>query len=302
MSEAAAAAGWEEPHAAYGIGRRALHRLLRNPGAVLSFAVVAAIFVLGGLAPTLAPQGWNAIDLSPRWQNHAPMLGGWHLLGTDNIGRDALVRTLYGLHVSEQDAIFATLVATTFGLLVAAVAASRGGWLDAALMRLGDGLTIFPALMLLLVAYVFLEPVTVPKATAVLAAYLWVPASRVIRAHLSTLGESEYVEAARSLGASELQIFRRHLLPNVSGTLIVTATSLLGQVIMLEATVEFFGLGVPSQVQPTLGNLIGDAVQGRFQLGLGWWTWGAPAAVLAVILFCVNILGDAVEAALRPRG
>ncbi len=283
-----------------GASAQALHRLARQRVALAAALVLVVAFVLGAIVPELAPQGWNALDLADRWRNHAPMLSGWHLLGTDNIGRDVLVRTLYGLHTSEQSALFATLLATALGVTVGGIAGYRGGWPDALLMRLADLLGVFPALMLLLAAYVYLTPVTVVKATLVLSLYLWIPVTRVVRAEFSSLREREFVHAARSLGASDARIFLRHLLPNASGTIIVAATSLLGQVIMLEATIEFFGLGVPSQIQPTLGNLIGDAQAGAFQLGLGWWTWAGPAILLVLILVCANLLGDGVAAALRP--
>jgi ABC-type dipeptide/oligopeptide/nickel transport system permease subunit len=284
-----------------GAASLALRRLRRQPATIISLLVLTAIFVAGALAPTLAPQGWNAIDLAVRWRNHAPMLNGWHLFGTDNIGRDVLVRTLYGLHASEQGALFAALLATVLGASVGGIAGYRGGWTDAILMRVADLLGTFPALMLLLVAYVFLEPVTVTKATIIFALYLWIPVARVVRANFASLRESEFVQAAHSLGASDARILLRHLLPNATGTIVIAATSLLGQVIILEATVEFFGLGVGSQTQPTLGNLIGDAAQGVFQLGLGWWTWAGPAACLVIILACANLIGDGVDSALNSQ-
>lgn len=284
--------------------RRALRRLVRQPVTVGAIVILLVVFVFGALAPALAPQGWNSVDLSARWRNHAPILSGWHLFGTDNIGRDVLARTLWGLHTSEQTALLAAALATLVAVALAGLAGLRGGWLDAIVMRLGDFITTFPALMVLLAAYVFLAPVTVLKATLVLTLYLWIPAARVLRAHFAALRETEFVQAARSLGASETRIFFRHILPNTTAPIIIAATALLGQVIMLEATVEFFGLGVSSLEQPTLGNLIGDVTQsgiGVFnELALGWWTWAGPAAVLVLVLLCANLAGDGVARALSP--
>ena len=283
---------------------RALHRILRQPSTLVAASVLAVVFAFGAFVPQLAPQGWNSIDLAPRWQNHPPMLSGWHLFGTDNIGRDVLVRTLYALHTTEQTALLAALLALSLGVVGGGLAGYRGGWLDALIMRLGDLIGTFPALMLLVVAYTFLRPMTVTKATLVIAAVLWVPVARVMRAHFASLREAEFVQAAYSLGASDGRILLRHLLPNASGAILVAATSLLGQVVLLEATVEFFGLGVSSQIQPTLGNLIGDVTQGGIgpfsPIGLGWWTWACPAGLLVVVLVCANLLGDGVAAGLRP--
>jgi peptide/nickel transport system permease protein len=167
-------------------------------------------------------------------------------------------------------------------------------------MRFGDMFGVFPAIMLLLVAYTYFIPVTVEKATIIIALYLWIPVARVVRAEIASLREREFVQAALSLGASNRRIFFRHLLPNGSSTIIVAATSLFGQVIVLEATLEFFNIGVPSSVQPTLGNLIGDAQAGNLSVGLGWWTLVTPAGLLILILVCVNLLGDGLADALRP--
>jgi peptide/nickel transport system permease protein len=261
--------------------------------------VLAAIFLVGALVPLFAPNP-HAVQLSAQWLNHPPLLSGWHLLGTDGIGRDVLVQVLYGLHASEFSAVFATLLATFIGVAVGAISGYRGGSSDALLMRFADMLSVFPALVLLLAAYAYFTPVTVPKATLILACYLWVPVARVVRAEITSLGSREFVQAALSLGASDRRVFFRHLLPNASSTIIVAATALLGQVIMLEATVEFFGLGVPSLLYPTLGGLIGDGQRNVLAVGWGWWTWAAPAVLLVLILICANLLGDGVADALRP--
>jgi peptide/nickel transport system permease protein len=283
----------------------AQRRLRRQPTAIFAFVVLLTIFLAGALARQLAPEGGNSIDLAERWRNHPPILSGWHVLGTDNIGRDVLVRTLYAIHTSEQTALLGALLATLLGVTLGGYAGYHGGWLDALIMRIADLVTAFPALMLLFAAYVFLEPVTVRKAALILTLYLWTFVARVVRAAFASLRETEFVQAARALGASDLRIVTRHLLPNAAGTIIVAATALVGQIIMLEATVEFFGLGVSSAIVPTLGGLIGDAAQtgiGAFNnLGLGWWVWATPAAALALILVCVNLIGDGLDAALNPR-
>ena len=232
--------------------------------------------------------------------NHGPILSGWHLFGTDNLGRDLLVRTLYGLHSSEQSALLATLLATVVGIVLGGIAGYRGGWADAVIMRLGDMFGVLPAIMLLLIADTYFIPVTVEKATLIIALFLWIPVARVVRAEIASLRAREFVQAELSLGASDRRIFFRHFLPNGSSTIIVAATSVLGQVIVLEATLEFFGVGVPSAEQPTLGNMIGDAQSGSLTYGLGWWTLVVPAGVLILMLVCVNLFGDGIADALRP--
>ena len=280
-------------------------RILREPAALVALLLLVVLFAVGGLAHEIAPEGWNSIDLSSRWSNHAPTFAGHHFLGTDNIGRDVLVRTIWGLHDTEFVALVGAAVATVIGLLVGGIAGYRRGWVDLLLMRLVDLVTAFPVIVLMLAVFTLLEPVTTTEATVVFALSMWTFVARVVRARFIQLGHEEFVEAARALGASDLRIAARHLLPNAAGTLVVAATSMIGQIMLVEATVEFFGFGVNSLVRPTLGNLSADAAVsgiGHFNaLGLGWWVWATPAAVLVLVLLCVNIVGDGLDRAFDPR-
>lgn len=275
-------------------------RLVHQPVTVTAGVILAAVFVIGAIFPRISYTNLQTINLSPHWTNHPPTLSGWHLLGTNQIGQDTLAQTLYGLHTSEQSALMATLLASVVGILLGGIAGYRGGWTDSVIMRFADMFGIFPAIILLLVAYTYFFPVTAEKSSLIIALYFWIPMARVVRAEVATLREREFVQAALSLGASDRRIFFRHLLPNAISTIIVAATSLLGQVIVLEATLEFFHIAVPSEVQPTLGNLIGDAQSLSITNGLGWWTLVTPAGILVLILVCVNLLGDGLAEALRP--
>jgi peptide/nickel transport system permease protein len=285
---------------------RVIRRLARQPITFAALAVLLALFVVGALAPTIAPTGWNDIDLSLRWQNHPPTIVGWtHLVGTDNIGRSVLIRTLWGLHYTELSALLGAALATLLGLAIGGVAGIRGGWLDTVLMRLADLATTFPVIVVMIVVFVFFEPLTVTKATLIFAFYLWAIVARVVRARFVALGSEQFVDAARALGASDTRIFFRHLLPNAAGTVAVVASSLVGLIILVEATAEFFGFGISSLIRPTLGNLIAESTSTGIgpsnQLGLGWWVWVTPATVLVVILLCVNLVGDGLAEALDPR-
>lgn len=286
--------------------RQAARRLAAQPMTLAALAVLLVVFLLGALAPELAPQRWNDLDLSERWRNHPPTLDGWtHLLGTDNIGRSVLVRTLWGLHYTEISAFPGALLATVLGVAVGGVAGLRGGWVDAVLMRVADLVTTPPVVVVMIAAFFYLEPLTVAKATLIFGLYLWAFVSRAIRARVVSLGAEEFVDAARALGASDAWIFFRHVLPNAIGAVLVAGTSTVGQIVLVEATAEFFGFGVASIVHPTLGNLIAEAtstgIGGYNQLGLGWWDWTAPAVVLVLVLVCVNLVGDGLAEALDPR-
>lgn len=276
----------------------AWRRLTRQPVAMISGFVLVTIFLVGALAPHFVSPPLP--HLSDEWRNHPPTLRGWNLFGTDAIGVNMLVRTLYGLHASEMTALAATAMATVIGVALGSVAGYRGGWLDAAIMRVTDLLGVFPLIVVFLAVYAYFTPVTAWKATFALTAFLWIPVARVVRAEISSIREREFVQAALSLGASDSRIFRRHLLPSAGGAIIIAATSLLAQVILLEATLDFFGLGVSTATQNTLGNLIGEGERNVFALGEGWWTWGFTAGLLVVILVCTNLLGDGIAEAIRP--
>jgi ABC-type dipeptide/oligopeptide/nickel transport system permease subunit len=273
-------------------------RLVRQPVAVASGSILLVLLLLGAFGPHFVSP--PLIHLTDEWRNHAPTFSHWNLFGTDAIGENMVVRTLYGLHTSEITALAATAMATFVGVLLGSLAGYRGGWLDVAIMRFSDLLGVFPLIVVFLAVYTYFTPVTAWKATFALTIFLWIPVARVVRAEIASIREREFVQAALSLGASDRRVFLRHLLPTAGGTIIIAATSLLAQVFVLEATLDFFGLGVSTATQNTLGNLIGEGWRNVFALGEGWWTWGFPAGLLLVILICTNLFGDAVAEALRP--
>lgn len=290
----------------HGLGWLALRRFVRRPAAMSALSVVVALFVAGALASTLARTGWNAINLSPNVVHQAPSLS--HPFGTDQIGRDMAVRTLYGIRTTEEVALASAVVAAIIGLILGALAGYYGGWLDAIVMRVADLVTAYPAVVLTLAVIVYVRVATPKDLIFIFCGYMWAYVARVVRAHFVGLREQEFVEAARAMGGSNVRIIVRHLLPNAAGTVLIAATSLVGQVVLIDATVEFFNYGLSSSVSPSLGNLISDVVQTRFGLiansdavpGVGWWTWFFPSLVLAVILISVNFVGDALDAALNP--
>ena len=288
--------------------RASARRFFRQPVPVVALCLLVLLALGGGLAHRLAPYGWNDIYLGSQWQNHSPTLHhGWlRWMGTDNIGRSSLERTIWGLHYTLIAAFLGALLASAIGLLMGSAASLYGGVVDAVIMRIADFATTFPVLITMIAAFSLFEPIDETKAVLVFAFYLWAFVARVIRARVRALGAEEFVDAARALGASELRILVRHLLPNAAGSLIVATTSLFGQIVLVEATAEFFGFGVNSLNRPTLGNLIAESASsgiGRFNvLALGWWTWATPAIALVLLLISVNLVGDGLATALDPRG
>lgn len=288
-----------------GLAAQAIRRFARRPIAVSALLVFVAILVGGALAHVVAPNGWNVINLSPAALHRAPSFA--HPFGTDEIGRDVLVRTLYGVRTTEEVALAGAAIAVMLGVFVGALAGYYGGWLDAILMRTADLITSYPAVILTLAAIVYLGAAYPHDLILIFGAYMWAVVARVVRAHVASLREQDFVDAARALGSSDVRILVRHLLPNVGGTILVAATALVGQIVLIDATVEFFYYGLPASVAPSLGNLVTAAVQVKFGFtsnptpGAGsWWIWLFPGLVLVLILVCVNLVGDALDAALNP--
>lgn len=305
MSDVALSLDFDGVERRGGLWRLASRRLVRQPVTIAAFFLLAVVLGAGALAPVLEQGGWNLIDLANRWHNHEPTIHG-HLLGTDNIGRDVLARVLWGIHSSEQTAIVGGVAATALATLAGLTAGYFGGWLDAVVTRVADLVTGFPVIVVLIAVFVWLRPVTIWDATLVFALAMWPFGARVIRAQTVAVAAEEYVAAAQALGASNRRIVLRHLMPNAAGTIVVTLTALIGQILLIEATAEFFGYGVSSIARPTLGNLIGEATTsgiGPYNvLGLGWWVWASPMVALVLVLACISLVGDGLDAALNPRG
>ena len=278
---------------------RAASRLLRKPLAVFALLILLGIFAAAAFAEKIAPHDYSRYDFETIM--HAPTLKGRHFFGTDEIGRDLFSRTLYAIQTSVEVSLAVALLATLIGIVVGALAGYFGGWIDNALMRLVDFVVTIPALVVLFVAIVYfgsLSPLTI---AAVLALYLWTTVARVVRASFASLREMPFVEAARAAGASDLRIVLRHLLPNAAGAVIVAATLLVGQVILLETTVEFFGYGLNQTTELSLGNLVAAGLYNRGGFStFAWWLYTLPALVIVVIIVCVNIAGDSLDEALAP--
>jgi peptide/nickel transport system permease protein len=282
-----------------------VRRFVRRPAAVGALLVLAALIAVAIFDRQVSPYDWEAIDLRPEALNRGPTPWATHLFGTDHIGRDILSRTIYGLHTTVEIGLAVAGIALLIGVPLGILSGYYGGWLDSMLMRVVDLVTAFPAVMLSLAAIVFFRPVWPHTLMLVLGLYMWTVVARVVRAHAAAVRATEYVEAATALGASDVRILRSHLLPNIAGTILVAGTSVLGQAILLDATIEFFNYGLPVSRWPSLGNLLADVTfTGGLGLNgyrqLGWWTWTFPALALTLLLICVNLVGDELDAALNP--
>ncbi|MCB1032238.1 MAG: ABC transporter permease [Acidobacteria bacterium] len=217
------------------------------------------------------------------------------LLGSDRFGRDIWSRVMAGARVSLSIGLLAMLLASTLGTFVGAVAATAGPRLDNLLMRLVDGAMAFPSLFLVLGLSAILEPNTV-QVVLLLGGTAWMGTSRLARAEILGLRERDFVLASRGIGQSRLKILWRHLLPNALTPLVVDATLMIGNLILAEAALSFFGLGVQAPT-PSWGNMISD---GRAASGV-WWAAFFPGVAIAITVITLNLLADGLRKALDPR-
>jgi peptide/nickel transport system permease protein len=230
-------------------------------------------------------------SLTPLHPTEAP-----HFAGTDRLGRDVLSRVIHGARVSMTIAVSTSLLALTLGVTTGLVAGYLGGFLGQILMRVADIQLAFPFMVLAIVVVVALGPGASAVAVT-LALWGWVPLARVTRAEVLVLRETEFITAAVSAGASPARVMFRHVLPNASSSILVTATFFVGVVLLSEGALSFIGLGVQPP-EPSWGQMIAD---GRAMLTTAPWVSIAPGIPLSLSVLAVNVLGDALDDALDPR-
>ena len=277
--------------------------------AVATFLIVAVAF----LSPVLAPHTpFDPATLSLTDGLKPPAMlsadGDWAFpLGTDDQGRDILSSIMYGTRLSLVVGLASVIVAMTLGITLGLVSGYIGGAVDALIMRIADVQLTFPAILVALLIDGIVRGIISVKRHDEIAIYVivgaiglsfWVQYARTVRGSVMVEKNKEYVQAARVIGLSPLLIMVRHVLPNVTGPVLVIATINLGLAIITEATLSFLGVGLPS-TEPSLGTLIrlGNEV---LQSG-DWWITVFPGVTLAALVLAVNLLGDWLRDALNPK-
>jgi peptide/nickel transport system permease protein len=275
-----------------------LGRLLRSPSGAGGAALLALLLIAGFGASFVTPYDPAAQNLSIPVQppSLAPVAGGVHLLGTDQLGRDVFSRLLVGLRISLMVALTVVPLSTLVGLTAGLVTGYRGGWFDVALMRVVDAQLSIPSL-LLAVAVVAVLGTGLVQIVAVLVIAGWPGYARVVRAEVLALREREFAAAARAVGASDGRILAHHVLPNVLPTVLVLATLHLPVVIIFEAALSFLGLGIQPPT-PSLGQMIASAQDLVWQ---AWWMPAIPGVAITIVVLAFNLVGDRLRDVLDPR-
>ncbi len=243
-------------------------------------------------APVIAPYRVDAQVLKDRL--HEP--SAQYLMGTDGLGRDVFSRAVYASQISIPIGVFAMLVAILIGVSIGMLSGYFGGLIDNLLMRLTDMLLAFPIFFLLLTITALFGN-AIPVLIFMLGITSWGVNSRVVRGQVLALKEQEFVTAARSIGASDLAIMFRHILPNIMPIILVDATLRVALVILVEGALSFLGLGVQPPT-PSWGNMIAD---GGAVLRRAWWVSVFPGVFLFLCTISFNLVGDGLRDALDPR-
>jgi oligopeptide transport system permease protein len=273
----------------------ALVRFLRHRGALVSVVLLAFIAIACFAGPLLLPNSptdndWSAMGVGPTLQ-------GGHWFGTDELGRDLLVRTLVGGRVSLEVGLLGTLVSTVVGVVYGATAGYLGGRTDAILMRLVDMLYAVPY-MLIAILVVTLFGRTFVLVVLTISAFSWLDMARVVRGQTLSLRTREFVDAARAIGVRPAAIIAHHIVPNLAGIVAVYATVTVPAVILTESVLSFLGLGV-QEPMTSWGVLIQDGAQ---KLDAMPWLLAGPALMLCATLYGVSFVGDGLRDAFDDRG
>ena len=272
--------------------KNAWHRLAKNKLAVFGGSALIILAVACIVGPWLSPYGYEENNLNNTFSPPSDA----HWLGTDQLGRDLLVRLLVGGRISIGVGFCATFVALTIGVVYGAVAGFFGGKIDSLMMRIVDIMYALPfTIFVILLMVCFGRDIWL--LVLAIGAVEWLTMSRIVRGQIMTLKKMEFIEAARSIGLGKRRIIFRHMIPNVLGPIIVYTTLTIPAVMLLEAFLSFLGLGV----QPPLsswGVLIKDGAEKMEEF---WWLLVFPGTIFSLTLFSLNFLGDGLRDALDVR-
>ncbi|WP_420593868.1 ABC transporter permease [Deinococcus sp.] len=272
--------------------RRSVRRLRRNPAAMASLTVLLLIVAFALLGPLLYRVSPEAIDFSQQFAGPS-----WaHPLGTDENGRDVLIRLMLGGRVSLAVGFFAVAVSLVFGVVIGGISGYFRGAVDAVLMRFTDGMLAIPGFFISLLALTFFGAGLI-QLVLVIGLTSWMGLARLVRGEVLREREELSVEAARALGAAELRILRRHVLPQVTPTMIVNATIGISFAILSESALSFLGVGIQPP-DASWGNMLTGA---QNYLYSSPWLAVYPGALILVTVIAFNLLGDGLRDASDPK-
>ncbi len=265
---------------------------LANPLARWGAAIIGSILLLAFLAPIIAPFDPDAINVKAILL--APSANHW--MGTDGLGRDVFSRMLFGAQISLLVGFVAVGIATAIGIVLGAIAGFYRGWVDVVIMRLVDVMLSIPTFFLILAVIAFLTP-SIWNIMIVIGLTSWMGVTRLVRAEFLSLREREFVLSAQTLGAKNLRLIFRHLLPNSLTPIIVSFVLGVASAVLIESGLSFLGIGVQPP-QASWGNILTD---GKEYIQFAWWLSLFPGLAILLTVLGYNLLGEGLRDALDPR-
>jgi len=276
-----------------GIGRKLLRFARNKPLGAAGAVLIVALVLTAIFADVISP--YDPIATKPAKMLTAP--SSEYFLGSDQLGRDLLSRLIHGSRISLYVGILAVCLGTAAGTALGIIGGYMGRTLDLVIQRVMDALMAFPLLVLAMALVAMLGP-SLNNVTIALAIVLTPGSSRVVRGAVLSVRENQYIEAARSIGASDRRIIWRHVLPNVTAPIIVLVSIQLGGAILVEASLSFLGLGTPPPA-PSWGGMLSGAARSFFQIAP--WLAIFPGIAISLAVLGFNLLGDALRDVLDPR-
>lgn len=292
----------------------AVYRIRFSKRIVFGSLVLALIAAVAILAPRLAPISFEYSPIAVHLDHiNLPPFSPGHLFGTDYLGRDVFAEAIWGSRASLIVGLFAALIAVSFGSVWGSLSAFAGGWIDSLMMRIVDGLLSIPSIILLLALNSLLnapgivgslpQPVLdalhitsysfgnlpIVIVVSVISATTWLEAARISRAKITSVKSEEYIEAARSLGMSTRRMLFNHLLPNAASVLMVEATLLVSDAVLMESGLSYLGLGL-GPANPSWGSML-TAAQISLTQG-NWWAVFIPGVLITLTVGSVNMIGE----------
>lgn len=262
----------------------------RNRAAVWGLYIVAFFLLLAILSPWIAPFKPLGIGKDSFVRPNLT-----YLIGTDDLGRDLFSGILWGARVSIMVGLLAALTSTLIGVIIGGIAGYYGGWIDDLLMRITEFFLVIPRFFLVLVI-VALFGNSIWNIILVIGVLSWPVTARLVRVEFLSIKEKEFVESARSVGASDLKIILDHILPNATPPIVVSGSLQIARAILMEAGLSFLGLGDPNQI--SWGMMLYNAQ--RF-LRHAWWTATFPGLAIFLVVMGFNLVGDGINDALNPK-
>lgn len=271
--------------------REFYRRFSRNKSAMLGFAILCVIFIMALASPFLFDGSPFEISGKPI----TPPLSDGYLFGTDTLGRDVASGVVHGARTTLLIGIVATGVAVTLGLIVGGTSGFFGGKVDAILMRMTEFFQTIPSFLFAIVLVAVLGP-TITNVIIAIAAVTWPPVARLARGEFLSMRNREYVQACVCAGVQDWKIILQHILPNAAPAIIVTASLMIANAVLIESSLSFLGLSDPNVM--TWGLIIGA---GRVALRTAWWVCAIPGIAILLTALAINLVGDGLNDSLNPR-